>query len=126
MVEPEFKVKEEKSSEDYGEFVIEPLESGYGHTLGNALRRVLLVSIPGAAITSVKIGGAKHKFSTIPGLKENVVDFLLNLKGLNVRLLDSKTTSTIKLSVSGPKKITASSLDLTEDVEVVNKDHYLG
>ncbi|OGH03054.1 MAG: DNA-directed RNA polymerase subunit alpha [Candidatus Levybacteria bacterium RIFCSPHIGHO2_01_FULL_37_17] len=126
MVEPEFKVKEEKSSEDYGEFVIEPLESGYGHTLGNALRRVLLVSIPGAAITSVKIGGAKHKFSTIPGLKENVVDFLLNLKGLNVRLLDSKEESTVTLSVKGPKEITAKDLNPAEDVEIVNKDHYLG
>lgn len=126
MVEPNFKIKEEKVTDDYGEFVIEPLESGYGHTLGNALRRVLLVSIPGAAITSVKISGAKHKFSTIPGLKENVVDFLLNLKGLNVRLLDSKEQSSIMLSVKGPKEILAKDLEVAEDVEVVNKDHYLG
>lgn len=126
MVEPSFKIKEEKVTDDYGEFVIEPLESGYGHTLGNALRRVLLVSIPGAAITSVKISGAKHKFSTIPGLKENVVDFLLNFKGLNVRLLDSKDESTISLSVKGPKEILAKDLQAAEDVEVVNKDHYLG
>lgn len=126
MVEPTFKIKEEKISDDYGEFVIEPLESGYGHTLGNALRRVLLVSIPGAAVTSVKISGAKHKFSTIPGLKENVVDFLINLKGLNVRLLDSKEQSTITLSVKGPKEITAADLEPAEDVEIVNKDHYLG
>ena len=126
MVEPIFKVKEEKVSDEYGEFVIEPLEPGYGHTLGNALRRVLLVSIPGAAVTSVKISGAKHKFSTIPGLKENLVDFLLNIKGLNLRLLDSKAQSTVKLSVKGPKEITAKDLDLPEDVEVVNKDHYLG
>jgi len=126
MLDPILKVKEEKIEKDFGEFIIEPLEPGYGHTLGNSLRRVLLSSTPGAAVTSIKISGVRHKFSTVPGLKENVVDFLLNIKGLNLRLLDSKTTSTIKLSVSGPKKITASSLDLTEDVEVVNKDHYLG
>ena len=126
MIEPTFKIKEEKVSEEYGEFIIEPLEPGYGHTLGNALRRVLLVSIPGAAVTSVKISGAKHKFSTIPGLKENLVDFLLNIKGLNLRLLDSKDQSTVKLSVKGPKEITAKDLELPEDVEVINKDHYLG
>ena len=107
MMEPAFKIKEEKVTEDYGEFIIEPLEPGYGHTLGNALRRVLLVSIPGASVTSVKISGAKHKFSTIPGLKENLVDFLLNIKGLNLRLLDSKALSTVKLSVKGQKEITA-------------------
>ena len=126
MVEPTFKIKEEKVTDEYGEFIIEPLEPGYGHTLGNALRRVLLVSIPGASVTSVKISGAKHKFSTIPGLKENLVDFLLNIKGLNLRLLDSKDQSTVKLSVKGPKEITAKDLELPEDVEVINKDHYLG
>ena len=126
MLDPILKVKEEKSDKDFGEFVIEPLEPGYGHTLGNALRRVLLGSIPGAAVTSIKISGVRHKFSTVPGLKENVVDFLLNIKGLNLRLLDSKNSSTVKLSVKGPKKITASDLDLPEDIEVTNKDHYLG
>jgi DNA-directed RNA polymerase subunit alpha len=126
MVEPIFKVKEENVTDEYGEFIIEPLEPGYGHTLGNALRRVLLVSIPGAAVTSVKISGAKHKFSTIPGLKENLVDFLLNIKGLNLRLLDSKEQSIVRLSVKGPKEITAKDLELPEDVEVINKDHYLG
>jgi DNA-directed RNA polymerase subunit alpha len=94
--------------------------------LGSALRRVLLVSIPGAAVTSIRISGAKHKFSTIPGLKENVVDFLLNIKGLNIKLLNSKAESIIKLSVRGPKEITAADLELPEDVEIVNKDHYLG
>ena len=90
MAQPTFKVTEEKMTPDFGEFVIEPLEPGYGHTLGNAIRRVLLASIPGVSITSVKISGAKHKFSTVPGLKENVIDLLLNLKGLNFRLLNSK------------------------------------
>lgn len=126
MVEPTFKIKEGKVTDEYGEFVIEPLEQGYGHTLGNALRRVLLVSIPGAAVTSVKISGAKHKFSTVPGLKENVVDLLLNIKGLNLRLLNSKDKSTVKLSAKGQHDITGKDLDLPEDVEVVNKDHYIG
>lgn len=126
MIEPTFKIKEDKATEDYAEFIIEPLEPGFGHTLGNALRRVMYVSIPGAAVTSIKISGAKHKFSTIPGLKENLVDFLLNIKGLNLRLLDSKTQSTVRLSVKGPKEITAADLELPEDVEIVNKDHYLG
>jgi DNA-directed RNA polymerase subunit alpha len=126
MVNPTFKVKEEKGTDEYAEFIIEPLEPGYGHTLGNALRRVLLVSIPGAAVTSVKISGVKHKFSTVPGLKENVVDLLLNIKLINFRLLDSKTSSTVKLSVKGPKEITAKDLELPEDVEVVNPSQYIG
>lgn len=126
MTDPIFKVKEEKVKDDYGKFIIEPLDPGYGHTIGNALRRVLLISIPGAAVTSVKINGVKHKFSTIPGLKENVVDFLLNIKEVNFRLLDSKNNATVKLSVKGPKTITAADIETSEAVEVVNKDHYLG
>ncbi|OGH07582.1 MAG: DNA-directed RNA polymerase subunit alpha [Candidatus Levybacteria bacterium RBG_16_35_11] len=126
MVNPTFKVKESKSTEEYAEFILEPLEPGFGHTLGNALRRVLLVAIPGAAVTSVKISGVKHKFSTVPGLKENVVDLLLNIKGVNFRLLDSKEESTVKLSVKGPKEITAKDLELPEDVEVVNPSHHIG
>lgn len=126
MTDPNFKIKEVKSEEDYGEFIIEPLEPGYGHTLGNALRRVLYVAIPGAAVTSVKISGVKHKFSTIPGLKENVVDFLLNIKELNFKLSDSKPTVTVELSLKGSKEIKASDLELPDDVEVINKDQYLG
>ncbi|MDO8621447.1 MAG: DNA-directed RNA polymerase subunit alpha [Candidatus Levybacteria bacterium] len=126
MLNPKFTVKEEKASAEYTEFIIEPLDPGYGQTLGNALRRVLLTSIPGAAVTSVRISGVKHRFSTVPGLKENIVDLLLNIKGLNIRLLNSKTSSTIKLSVKGQKKILAQDLDLSEDVEVVDKNHYIG
>lgn len=126
MIEPVFKIKEEKVTGDYGEFVIEPLETGFGHTLGNALRRVLLTSIPGAAVTSVKISGVKHKFSTLPGLKENIVDLLLNVKALSVSLGEGKTTATVKLSVSGPKEVTAADIDLSDGVEVANKDQYIG
>ncbi|MFH1832638.1 MAG: DNA-directed RNA polymerase subunit alpha [Candidatus Levyibacteriota bacterium] len=126
MTDPIFKVKEETSSQDFGKFVIEPLEPGFGHTIGNAMRRVLLTSIPGAAVTSVKITSVKHRFSTIPGLKENVVDLLLNIKGINFKLLDSKNSAIVKLSVNGPKEIKAKDLDLPESVEVTNEDHYLG
>ncbi|MBI2622902.1 MAG: DNA-directed RNA polymerase subunit alpha, partial [Candidatus Levybacteria bacterium] len=125
MNDPIFKIKEEKASEDYGKFVIEPLETGFGHTLGNALRRVLLTSIPGAAVTSVKIAGIKHKFSTIPGLKENIVDLLLNIKLLNIRLLDSKTSALVNLSVKGGKEVTAKDLELPDGVAVTNKDQYI-
>ena len=125
MANPTFKVKEEKIAESHSEFTIEPLEPGYGHTLGNALRRTLLASIPGAAVTSIRITGVKHKFSTIPGVKENVVDLLLNIKGLNFRLLDDSNKGKVSLSVKGPKKITGEDFDLPENVEIVNKDHYI-
>lgn len=126
MKDPMFKVREGKKAADYGEFILEPLETGFGHTLGNALRRVLLTSIPGAAVTSVKISGVKHKFSTIPGLKENVIDLLLNIKNLHVRLLDNKATATMRLSVKGPKEVTAKNIEVSDGVEIANTDHYLG
>lgn len=125
MANPTFKVKEEKIGENHSEFIIEPLEPGYGHTLGNALRRALLTSIPGAAATSIKITGVKHKFSTVPGIKENVVDLLLNIKGLNFRLLDGTDKGKVSLLVKGPKKITGTDFDLPENIEIVNKDHYI-
>ncbi len=120
-----FKVKEEEATAEYGKFVIEPLETGFGHTMGNALRRVLLTSIPGAAVTSVKINGVKHKFSTIPGVKENVIDIILAIKGLRLKMSDSKPTATVKLSVKGPKEVTAADLEVTEGVEVVDPSHHL-
>jgi DNA-directed RNA polymerase subunit alpha len=126
MEEINFKVKEVTSAPDFGEFVIEPLDPGYGHTLGNALRRVLYTSIAGAAVTSVRITGAKHKFSTLPGLKENIVDLLLNVKELNFKLADGRDSATIKMSVSGPKKVTAADFEATDGIEVVDKDQYIG
>jgi DNA-directed RNA polymerase subunit alpha len=125
MANPVFKVKEAKIAENHSEFTLEPLEPGYGHTLGNALRRTLLTSIPGAAITSVKIAGVKHKFSTIAGVKENVVDLLLNIKGLNFRLLDGAEKGKASLSVKGSKEITGADFDLPENIEITNKDHYV-
>ena len=125
MANPTFKVKEKKIAENHSEFTMEPLEPGYGHTLGNALRRTLLTSIPGAAVTSIKINGVRHKFSTAPGVKENVVDLLLNIKGLNFRLLDGTDKGKVFISVKGPKKIVGSDFDLPENVEIINKDHYI-
>lgn len=125
MIDPIFTVKQTNATNDYAQFVIGPLEPGYGYTLGHAMRRILLTSIPGAAITSVRINGVKHRFSQLPGLKENIVDFLLNFKGLSVKLTGSKKTATLKLSVKGPKEITGADIE-SSDAEVVNKDHYLG
>jgi len=107
-------------------FKVKEISATDGHTMGNSLRRVLYTTIPGAAVTSVRITNVKHKFSTLPGLKENIIDLLLNIKELNFRLVGAKTSETIKLSVKGTKKITAKDLELTEGVEVVNKDQYIG
>ena len=125
MANPIFKIKEEKVNDNHSVFTIEPLDPGYGHTLGNSLRRVLLTSIPGAAITSVKISGVKHKFSTITGVKENVVDLLLNIKGLNFGFTDSSDKGKVSLSVKGPKKVTGKDFELPDNIEIANKDHYI-
>ena len=126
MDELTFKIKDITLSPDFGEFAIEPLEPGFGHTIGNALRRVLYTSIQGAAITSVRINGVKHKFSTLAGLKENIVDLLLNIKELNLRLPENKDSATIKLSVKGAKTVTTNDLELSDGVEILNKDQYIG
>lgn len=126
MFDPNFKVKEQSNSATFAEFVFEPLEPGYGYTLGHAMRRVLLGSIPGAAVVSVKISGVKHKFSTVPGLKETIVDLLLNLKNVSFKLAPQKESATLKLSVKGTKEITAGDIESTDSAEVVNKDAYLG
>ena len=121
-----FTVKEIVNADGYGEFVIEPLEPGYGYTIGNALRRVLYTSISGAAVTEVRISGVKHKFSTVDGLKENVIDILLNIKELNLKLAEGKDSATLNLSVKGAREIKASDFEETDSVEVINKDHYIG
>ncbi len=126
MVNLEFNVKEITLTSDFGEFAIEPLEPGYGYTVGNALRRVLYTSIPGCAITSIKISGVKHRFSTVPGLKENVIDFLLNLKELHISLPEGKDSATVRLTAKGPKDVTGADVEATDGVEVANPDHYLG
>ena len=105
----------------YGKFVIEPLERGFGQTIGNSLRRVLLSSLEGAAITSVRIEGITHEFTAIPGVVEDVIDIMLNLKGLVVKC-DSKETQHIRLDVDKPGPVLASDLSLPAGVKVVNPD----
>lgn len=121
-----FKVKEEKRENAYAQFVLEPLEPGFGHTLGVALRRVLLANIQGAAVTSVRIEGVKHMFSTLPGLKEDIIEFILNIKKLEIKLADDKQEAKIRLSKKGEGKITAADIEVSDGVEIVDKDHYLG
>lgn len=126
MIEPNFKVEEEVNEAKYSRFAVEPLEPGFGHTLGVALRRVMLTSIEGAAVTSVKIEGVKHMFSTLPGLKEDVVELILNIKTLQVKLADGQTEARMTLSKSGPGKVTAGDIEVTEGVEIVDPEHHLG
>ncbi|MGT2800893.1 DNA-directed RNA polymerase subunit alpha [Streptococcus marmotae] len=111
-------------NKDYGRFVVEPLERGYGTTLGNSLRRVLLASLPGAAVTSIKIDGVLHEFDTVPGVREDVMQIILNIKGIAVKsyVEDEKT---IELDVTGPAEITAGDILTDSDIEIVNPDHYL-
>lgn len=123
MITPRFNVTLAKQEGKYSEFVCEPLEAGFGHTIGTALRRVLLSSIPGHAITSVKIKGVDHPFSTLKGVKEDVVDLLLNLK--EVRVKSSQTDpSTLKLSVKGGI-VTAADFKCPGGVEIVNPEHHI-
>ena len=110
--------------ENYAKFVIEPLERGFGITLGNALRRVLLSSIPGAAVTYVKIDGVLHEFSTISGVVEDTVDLLLNLKGLPIKL-NSEDPKVLSLSVSGAKEVTAGDIAPDADVEILQPNYHI-
>jgi DNA-directed RNA polymerase subunit alpha len=110
--------------ENYAKFVIEPLERGFGITLGNALRRVLLSSIPGAAVTYVKIDGVLHEFSTIPGVVEDTVDLLLNLKGLPIKL-NTEDPKVLTLSASGSKEVTAGDIQPDADVEILQPGYHI-
>jgi DNA-directed RNA polymerase subunit alpha len=109
---------------DYGKFVAEPLERGFGTTLGNAIRRVLLSSLQGGAITSVRIEGVQHEFSAITGVVEDVTDIVLNLKEVRLRM-HSPEQRTIVIEEKGPKKIKASDIKMDAMVEVLNRDHYI-
>lgn len=111
-------------NKDYGKFVVEPLERGYGTTLGNSLRRVLLASLPGAAVTSINIEGVLHEFDTVPGVREDVMQIILNVKGIAVKsyVQDEKI---IELDVEGPAEVTAGDILTDSDIEIVNPDHYL-
>ena len=125
MVEPRFKIKADVENQTYGKFTIEPLTQGYGHTLGTALRRVLLSSLKGAAVTLVKIGGVKHQFSTLPGLKEDIVELILNIKKIRLQY-DGEEPIKMKLSAKGKGPITADQIEAPAQVTIADKDTYLG
>jgi DNA-directed RNA polymerase subunit alpha len=125
MIDPNFKIRTEEQTDSYGRFVLEPLENGYAHTLGNALRRVLLASLPGAAPTSVTIEGVKHQFQTLEGLAEDIVEFVLNLKKIRVRLLEGDS-AVMRLEATGPGEVTAAAIKTPSNVEIANPELYLG
>lgn len=108
----------------YGRFTCEPLERGFGITLGNSLRRILLSSLQGAAITTVRIEGVMHEFTSLPNVAEDVTDIVLNLKEVVLRMVDNKTR-TVRLEMDGEGKVTAGDLRLVDGVEVANKDHHI-
>jgi len=122
LIIPETLNVEEKSrTETYSKFIAEPYERGYGHTIGNSLRRILLSSLDGAAVVAVRIKGARHEYSTINGVKEDVVNIILNLKRLRVRL-HGEGPETLVLSVKGKKEVKASDIRENANVEIINKD----
>jgi len=125
MLEPTFSIKTDSERSDYGRYSIEPLSQGYGQTLGNSLRRVLLTSLQGSAVYSVKIEGVKHQFSTIPGLKEDTIQFLLNVKRIRLSVPDA-TPVTLTLSKKGPGEILAGDIETSAGVTIVNPDLVLG
>ncbi len=119
-----FKVKNELEKENYAKIAIEPLESGLGHTLGNSLRRILLTSLKGAAITSVRIDGVAHQFSTIDGIMEDVIEIILNLKKVNLQISGDKPVK-LTLKASGKKQVTAGDFEVEGSGEIVNKDQVI-
>ena len=112
------------TDECHAKVVLEPLERGFGHTLGNALRRILLSSIPGYAVVEVQIDGVLHEYTGIEGVQEDVVDILLNLKGIAV-LMHNKTEAMVTLNIQGPGVATAGDIETGPDVEIINKDHVI-
>ena len=115
-----------ETSEDgtYGKFVVEPLERGYGITLGNALRRMLLSSLPGVAPSSIKIDGVLHEFSTVPGVREDVTEIILNLKGMYIKM-NGEGPRKIYIDAKGPCVVTGGDIKTDGDVEIINKDLYI-
>jgi DNA-directed RNA polymerase subunit alpha len=118
------KLKTDKKGDNHVVFTLGPLPPGYGMTLGNALRRVLLSSLPGACITGVKIQGVTHEYSTIKGVKDSILDITLNLKEIHIKK-DTKEPSTIELNISKPGVVTAKNIKTTSDIKILNPDQYI-
>ncbi|MHB1314935.1 MAG: DNA-directed RNA polymerase subunit alpha [Christensenellales bacterium] len=121
---PKIECVEMDDAQSYGKFVVEPLERGFGTTLGNSLRRILLSSLPGVAATSIKIQGVLHEFSTIPGVKEDVTEIVLNVKGLSVKMYCDQP-KVVTVSAKGPCEVTAADIVTDSEVEILNPDMYL-
>lgn len=121
MLTPQFSIKAKEEKKDYSKFIFEPLEPGYGQTLGNALRRCLLDSLPGAAVVAVQIDGVKHQFSSLEGMKEDVVEMILNIKELRIKYFGEDEIK-LKIDAVGPGKVKAGDIKLPAGVEIVNKD----
>ena len=121
---PRIECIESPTDESYGKFIVEPLERGYGTTLGNSLRRVLLSSLPGIAVTSIRIAGVQHEFSTIPGVKEDVTEIVLNVKGIIMRL-HCDGPKTVYIEASGEGEVTAGDIKADADVEVLNPELHI-
>lgn len=118
------KVEGDATSQKYGRFIISPLEQGYGITIGNALRRVLLSSLPGAAVTSVRVSGVHHEFSAIPNVKEDMTQLILQVKQLRLKLFDAESAR-LRLEVHGEGTVTAADIMCPPEVEIINPDLYL-
>lgn len=121
---PRIECFENPGDESYGKYVVEPLERGYGTTLGNSLRRILLSSLPGTAVTSIKIAGVSHEFSTIPGVKEDVTEIVLNVKSIIARLY-CEGIKTVHIKASGECEITAGDIKADSEVEILNPDLHI-
>jgi len=121
---PRIECTESPEDESYGKYVVEPLERGYGTTLGNSLRRILLSSLPGTAVTTVKINGIQHEFSTIQGVKEDVTEIILNIKGIVARL-HTQRTKTVYIEASGECLVTAGDIKPDGEVEILNPDLHI-
>ena len=119
---PRIECLENVEDETYGKYVVEPLERGYGTTIGNSLRRILLSSLPGTAVTTIKIAGVQHEFSTIPGIKEDVTEIVLNIKGI-IAKLHSDGVKTVYIEASGEGVVTAGDIKADSDVEILNPEH---
>ena len=124
MEKPKIECVELAEDNSYGKFVVEPLERGYGITLGNSLRRILLSSLPGAAVTSVKIDGVLHEFSTVPGVVEDVTDIILNLKQLSLKV-HSDEPKTLRIEAEGDGEVKAGDIHTDADVEILNPDLHI-
>jgi len=124
MEKPKIECAEISEDERYARFIVSPLERGYGTTLGNSLRRILLSSLPGAAATAVKIDGVSHEFSTIPGVKEDVTEIILNVKNIAVKLF-SDTPKVCYIEATGPCELSAGDLKYDADVEILNPDMHI-